>query len=170
MKIIPDSNYEKIYTGSSIKATYLKALLEDEGIPPILRDDGESARAGGFAMDYANGVKVLVHKKDVLKAKYIVQNALDENGDIIAISEDELEKKALASNPEPKPKSLKPTSQNQSLKRSPFNLLINVLLIIFSIFRLSPLLKGETLPTYRIILSSGIILFCSWALIKHFRK
>ena len=128
----PDSNYEKIYTGSSIKATYLKALLEDEGISPILRDDGDSARAGGFGMDYANGVKVLVHKKDVLKAKYIVQNALDENGDIIAISEDELEKKALASNPEPRPKSLKPTSQNQSLKRSPLNLLLNACLLYTS--------------------------------------
>ena len=170
MAIIPDSNYENIYTGSSIKATYLKTLLEDEGIPPILRNDGDSARASGFGMDYANGVKVLVHKKDVLKAKHIVQNALDENGDIIAISEDELEKKALASNPDPKPKTLKPVSRNQDLKRSPFNLLINVGLIIYSAWRLSPLLKGETLPTLRIILSSGIILFSSWALINHFRK
>ena len=170
MKIIPDSNYEKIYTGSSIKATYLKALLEDEGIPPILRDDGDSARAGGFGMDYANGVKVLVHKKDVLKAKYIVQNALDENGDIIAISEDELEKKALASNPEPKPKSLKPTSQNQSLKRSPLNLLLNAGLIVYSLWRLSPLLQGKELPTFRIVLSSVIIAACAWTLFKHFKK
>ena len=96
MKILPDSEYEKIYTGSSIKATYLKTLLEDAGIPLILRDDQESARTSGFGMDYANGVKILVNKKNLVKAKHIVQSALDENGDVIAISEQELEKQALA--------------------------------------------------------------------------
>lgn len=166
MKILPDSNYEKIYTGSSIKATYLKTLLEDDEIQPILRNDEESARAGGFGMDYANGVKILVHKQNVLKAKHIVQNALDENGDIIAISEEELEKQALAT----EPKTLEPPKNNAGYKRSPLNLLLNLALIIYSLWRLSPLFQGESLPTFRILISGGIILFCSWTLINHFRK
>jgi hypothetical protein len=166
MKIIPDSNYEKIYTGSSIKASYLKTLLEDAGIAPILRNDGESATAGGFGMDYTNGVKILVHKEKLLTAKHIVQSALDDHGDVIAISEEELEKQALATNE----KILKPASQTQQYKRSPFNLLINVVLIVYSFWRLSPILEGEELHPIRIALSGGIILFCSYALIKHFRQ
>lgn len=166
MKILPDSNYEKIYTGSSIKATYLKTLLEDQNISPILRNDEDSALAGGFGMDYGNAVKILVHKEHVLKAKHIMQNALDEHGDVIAISEEELEKQALSS----EENTLKPASQHREYKRSPFNLFINVALIIYSLWRLSPLLKGEPLHTFRIVISGGIILFCSWTLINHFRK
>lgn len=166
MKIIPDSNYQKIYTGSSIKASYLKTLLEDDGISPILRNDGESATASGFGMDYANGVKILVHKNNLLKAKHIIQSALDEQGDVIAISEEDLEEQAMSS----KERVLKPTSEARQYKRSPFNLLINVALIGYSIWRLSPLLQGETLHPLRIAISSGIIIFCSYALINHLRK
>lgn len=166
MKILPDSEYEKIYTGSSIKASYLKTLLEDAGIPPILRDDQESARSGGFGMDYANGVKILVNKKDIVKAKHIVQSALDENGDIIAISEQELEKQALAE----KQEAAGTSSNPKGYKRSPFNLFLNAGLIVYSLWRLSPLLEGGELSTLRIIISTGIILFCSWTLINHFRN
>ena len=166
MKILPDSNYEKIYTGSSIKASYLRTLLEDDSIQPILRNDAQSARAGGYGMDYANEVKILVHKNDLLKAKHIIQSALDDRGDIIAISQEELEKHALAS----KESVLKPASENRQYKRSPFNLLINVGLIVYSFWRLSPLLEGESLHPIRIAISSGIILFCGYALFTHFRK
>jgi len=34
----------------------------------------------------------------------------------------------------------------------------------------SPLLMGETLSTLRIVASSGIILFCSWAIVSHFKQ
>jgi len=166
MKILPDSNFEKIYTGSSIKASYLKTLLEDAGIQPILRDDQESARTSGFGMDYANGVKILVNKEYLVKAKHIVQSALDDNGDVIAISEEDLEKQALAG----KEKTLIATSDSKTYKRSPFNLFINGALIVYSLWRLSPILKGGELSTIRIIISSGIILFCSWTLINHFRN
>ena len=166
MKILPDSEYEKIYTGSSIKATYLKTLMEDAGIPLILRDDQVSARTSAFGMDYANGVKILVNKKNLVKAKHIVQSALDENGDVIAISEQELEKQALAEKQEGSSLSSGP----QTYKRSPFNLFINAALIVYSLWRLSPLLNGGELSTFRILISSGIILFCSWTLINHFRK
>ena len=167
MKILPDSNYKGIYTGSSIKANYLKTLLEDDGIQPILRNDGESARTSGFMIDYANEVKMLVHKKDVLKAKHILQSALDENGDIVAISEEDLEKQAMASKPTPIEND--PNKQKHK-RRSPLNLLLNAGLIVYSLWRLSPLLKGESLNTLRIVVSSSIILFCSWTLINHFRK
>lgn len=166
MKIIPDSNYQKIYTGSNIKATYLKTLLEDYGINPILRNDEESALAGGFGMDYANGVKILVRKKDVLKAKHTVQGALDEHGDIIAISEDELEKQALSTTEN----IFEPARKSTQYKRSPLNIIINVGLIVFSLWKLSPLFRGEDLPTFRLVISGGIILFCSWALINHFKR
>ena len=117
-------------------------------------------------MDYANGVKILVHKEKFVTAKHIVQSALDENGDIIAISEEELEKQALNA----KDNTLNSTGQHKQYKRSPFNLLINVGLIIYSLWRLSPVLEGEELHPLRIAVSGGIIVFCSYALLTHFRK
>ncbi len=169
MKILPDSNYERIYTGSSIKASYLKTLLEDSGISPIIRDDQQSATSSGFGMDYSNGVKMFVNKEYLVKAKHIVDKALDDNGDIIAISEEELEKQALSEK-----KNIltgnKERINKEKPKRSTFNLLINVALIIYSLWRLSPLVEGGELHPLRIIISSGIILFCSWALISHFRN
>lgn len=169
MKILPDSNYERIYTGSSIKASYLKTLLEDAGISPIIRDDQESARSSGFGMDYSNGVKMFVNKEYLVKAKHIVDKALDDNGDIIAISEEELEKQALGEKQHVLTTS-KEDQNSKKIKRSPFNLLINAALIVYSLWRLSPLLEGGELSPLRIIISSGIILFCSWALISHFRN
>ena len=80
MNIFPNSDYTKVYTGSQIPAQYLQAVLEDAKIPCIVRDDGESARRGGFAISYLNEVVLLVNNKDVLKAKQLIAKALDEMG------------------------------------------------------------------------------------------
>lgn len=166
MSILPDSKYEKIYTGSSIKATYLKTLLEEEGINPILRDDDLSARTSGFGMNYESGVKILVRKENLIKAKHIISNSLDKNGDVIAVSEEDLENQAL----EAEVHTSEQPVQRPTYKRSPFNVLLNILLIVYSLYRLSPLMRGEELSTLRIILSSVILLVCSWSVINHFRK
>ncbi len=160
------TSYEKIYTGSSLKVKYLQTLLEDSDIQPIIRNDEESARRAGFGVDYNNGVHILVHKDNVLIAKRLVDNALDENGDIIAISEEELNEQAMAS----KDISLSNNKSTSSYRRSPLNLLINILIIIYSLWKLSPLLRGEELPIWRIALSIVLIIFCAWALIAHFTK
>jgi len=78
MNIFPSSEYTKVYTGSQIPAQYIQTILEDAAIPCIVRDDGESARRGGFAISYVNEVVLLVKNKDVVQAKQLISKALSE--------------------------------------------------------------------------------------------
>ncbi len=66
--------------------------------------------------------------------------------------------------------SSKNSQKKETYRRSPLNLILNVIIIIYSLFRLSPLLMGESLPTWRIVLSSALIIFCTWAIIHHFSQ
>lgn len=171
MNILPKSQYEKVFNGSQITTQHIKLVLEESGIASIIRDDGESALRGGFGATHTHNVKLFVDKKDVLKAKHIVSSTLEklekEN-----ISDEALE--ALAKEKDPviplSKTSSTSTQKKETYRRSPLNLLLNVALIAYSGWRLSPLLRGETLSTLRIVASSAIIVFCSWALINHFTQ
>ena len=168
MNILPKSQYEKIFHGSQITIQHIKLVLEEAGIPSIIRDDGESAVRGGFGSTLTHDVKLFVDKKDVLKAKHIVSSTIEklekEN-----LSDEELE--ALAKQKDPVvPLQKTTTNTKETYRRSPFNVVLNVIIIIYSLFRLSPLIQGESLPTWRILLSSALIIFCTWALINHFTQ
>ncbi len=78
MSIFPNSEYTKVYTGAQIPAQYIETILEDAGIPCIIRDDGESARRGGFAISYLNEVVILVKNTDIIKAKQLINKAVEE--------------------------------------------------------------------------------------------
>ncbi|WP_299682154.1 DUF2007 domain-containing protein [uncultured Dokdonia sp.] len=166
MNILPKSQYEQIFYGSQITTQHIKLVLEEAGISSVVRDDGESALRGGYGAAHTGDVKLFVDKKDVLKAKHLVTSTI-EKLETQNISDEDLEK--LSQQKDPVIPIRKATTQKkETYRRSPFNLFINVGLIILSIWRLSPLLKGETLSTLRIVVSTGILLFCSWAVIQHF--
>lgn len=165
MNILPKSDYEKVFDGSQITTQHIKLLLEESGITSIVRDDGESALRGGFGVAHGNDVKLFVKKKDVLKAKHIITSKIDKL-DTENIPDADLE--ALAKQKDPVI-SMSSSKNKETYTRSPFNLFLNIIIIIYSAWRLSPLLNGQSLPTWRIALSGGLIVFCGWALINHFR-
>lgn len=169
MNILPKSQYEQIFHGSQITTQHIKLVLEEAGIASIIRDDGESALRGGFGAAHTNDVKLFVDKKDVLKAKHIVTSTA-EKLETENISDEDLEKLAQQKDPVvPITKTIS-KQKKETYRRSPFNLFINIGLIIYSAWRLSPLLSGGTLSTFRIIVSSAILLFCSLAVIMHFTQ
>lgn len=169
MNIIPDSQYKKVFTGSKITAQHLKLVLEEAGIASIERDDAESALRGGYAAAFDNDTKLFVNKKDILKAKHIVSTTL-ETMDFDKLSDEELAQIASQKEDVIPISSSKNNQKKETYRRSPLNLILNVIIIIYSLFRLSPLLMGESLPTWRIILSSSLIIFCTWALFNHFSQ
>jgi hypothetical protein len=166
MNILPKSQYEKVFDGSQITTQHIKLVLEESGIISIIRDDGESALRGGYGASHTSDVKLFVDKKDVLKAKHIIASTLEEI-DTENIPDADLE--ALAQEKDPVILTTSTgTKKKETYRRSPFNLFLNIGLILYSIWRLSPLLRGEELSTFRIIVSSTLILLCGWAVIHHF--
>ncbi|MFT5752435.1 MAG: hypothetical protein ACI828_000423 [Flavobacteriales bacterium] len=170
MSILPETNHQKIYVGSKINAQFLQSLLLESDIKSVIRDDGESAARAGFAMDYMNGAKLLVAKGDLLQAKHIIDTATDEEGNLNAVDEEFLAERALSSkknNTANQAESLTESQERPTYRRSPLNLLLNIGIILYSLYRLYPITQGEELPGWRIALSGGLLLFCSWAVYKH---
>lgn len=165
MPIIPETNHRTLFTGSKINAQYIQALLLEEEIKSVIRDDGESARRAGFGMDYMNEAKLLVAKDDYLKAKHIVDKLLDEHGNLIGVDEELLAEQAMQT------RTLQPQSRKKeetAYRRSTGNLLLNAAIVLYSGYRLYPLLEGESLPAWRIFLSGALLLFCGGTLLMHF--
>ncbi|WP_299207931.1 hypothetical protein [uncultured Dokdonia sp.] len=169
MNILPKSQYEKIFHGSQITTQHLKLVLEESGITSIIRDDGESALRAGYGADHTNDVKLFVDKKDVLKAKHIIANTVD-HLDTKNIPDADLEELAKQKDAVIMMTKSTNTRKKETYRRSPFNVFINIIIIIYSAWRLSPLLVSESLPTWRIVLSGSLIAVCGWALINHFSK
>lgn len=166
-----DSNYDRIYTGSAIKVNYLKGLLEEAGIKTVVRDDHESQVRAGFNGGYTDQVLLFAEKENLMRARRITEKALEEE----EIPEAVLEQQATQSRFEEKnivdTKAKRPLIKKERRDtRSIFNIVINLALIIYSLWRLSPLLQGEQLPMWRILLSAGILVFCSVTVVNYFRK
>jgi hypothetical protein len=71
-----------VYTGNSVEAGFLKGLLEDSEIEVFLKDE----MTGGLAPPYAaagglGAVKVAVKRKDLNRAKTIVERSLEKGSD-----------------------------------------------------------------------------------------
>lgn len=168
MSILPDSRYEKIHTGSAIETKRLQIILEEHDIPSILRDDNESAKLAGYALGSPDQSRLLVEKEHLIKAKHLIAASL-EDFSTNAISDDDLNTLSQESAQEPIIKTI--TRPKQEVKRpemSSGRLLLYVFFLGLSIWRLSPLLNGEELPTFRIIISGFLVIFCSYMLINHF--
>lgn len=166
-----DSNYERIYTGSSIKINYLKDILEEEGIKTIVRNDQESQLTAGFGGNYSEQALIFAEKSDSMRAKRIAERVMEKEAIPAEILEQEATKSRLEDETEVKKSATRPLiNKDKKPKRSVFNIILNVILIIVSLWRLSPLLYGETLAPWRIALSSVILIFCSYTVISHFKK
>ncbi|MFC4690800.1 putative signal transducing protein [Dokdonia genika] len=168
MSILPDSRYEKIHTGSAIETKRLQIILEEKGIPSILRDDNESAKLAGYALGSPDQSRLLVDKEHLVKAKHIVAATL-EDFKTNALTDDELNS---LSQEESQSTPIKTINRNTTEKKkpgvSPGRLIFYVLFLLYSLWRLSPLLKGEELPMLRIIISGALSIFCIYMLISYF--
>ncbi|EAQ39933.1 hypothetical protein MED134_04249 [Dokdonia sp. MED134] len=168
MSILPDSRYEKIHTGSAIETKRLQIILEEKGIPSILRDDNESAKLAGYALGSPDQSRLLVDKEHLVKAKHIVAATL-EDFKTNALTDDELNS---LSQEESQSTPIKTITRNTTEKKkpgvSPGRLIFYVLFLLYSLWRLSPLLKGEELPMLRIIISGALSIFCIYMLISYF--
>jgi hypothetical protein len=66
------TEYTKVYYGNSILAMRIKTELEQVGIVPIIKDEGESQRLGGQG-SISNGIQeIYVHNDELEKAKDVV--------------------------------------------------------------------------------------------------
>ncbi|ANH61236.1 putative signal transducing protein [Dokdonia donghaensis] len=168
MSILPDFRYEKIHTGSAIETKRLQIILEEQGIPSILRDDNESAKLAGYALGSPDQSRLLVDKEHLVKAKHIVAATL-EDFKTNALTDDELNS---LSQEESQSTPIKTITRNTTEKEkpgvSPGRLIFYVLFLLYSLWRLSPLLKGEELPMLRIIISGALSIFCIYMLISYF--
>jgi len=65
------TDYIKIFEGDFIIVQLLKSRLEDVGINPVIKDENESGRLGGFAGSRL--LEVYVHKSELEKATPIIE-------------------------------------------------------------------------------------------------
>jgi len=168
---VKESDYEHVFTGSAIKANYLKNIFDEEGIPSVVRNDQDSQLRAGFGGGYTNQALIFVKRNESMRAKRIVERKMDEE----AVPSEILEKQATESRLDEedtiKKESKRPLiKKGEKKNRSTFNILINVALILYSLWRLYPLLQGQELSTWRILLSGFILVFCSITVVNHFRK
>ena len=70
--MFPDSNYERVYTGSLITIQFLQTILQDNGINSITRDDMKSGMMAGFGGGIPDHIQLFVEKEDVIKAMTLI--------------------------------------------------------------------------------------------------
>ena len=68
----------KILTDSSIVINRIVQLLEEQGIPSIVKDQAESARLAGYGT-FLNDAELYVKKSDFKRAEEIIQSFLQNN-------------------------------------------------------------------------------------------
>ncbi|PHQ29145.1 MAG: hypothetical protein COA80_05040 [Leeuwenhoekiella sp.] len=167
--MIKDSNYERVYAGSEINANYIKNYLEDAGIKSVLRNDKESALRGGFG-NFESEALVFVEKENLIKAKHLVEKAFAEAQHTDTELEVEASQSRLEEEKNVSSEGRPLIQKGEKPKRSKWNLILNLALLVYSLWRLYPLTQGEELSTFRIFLSGFIAAISAFALINHFRK
>ncbi|MBO3117405.1 DUF2007 domain-containing protein [Winogradskyella sp. DF17] len=68
-----ESEYTKIFESNFIMVTRVKAGLENIGITPIIKDQGESQRLGGQGSINSGWQEVFVHNDELEKAQIVVE-------------------------------------------------------------------------------------------------
>ena len=66
------SEYTRVYHGNFILVTRIKSELENLGIIPIIKDEGESQRLAGYGSMNQGFQEVFVHNDELDKATAIV--------------------------------------------------------------------------------------------------
>ncbi|MBO6606750.1 putative signal transducing protein [Psychroserpens sp.] len=73
-----ESEYIKIYSGSFVLVTRVKAELEAQGIVPIIKDEGESQRLAGYGSMNMGFQELFVHEDELDKASEILERVKTE--------------------------------------------------------------------------------------------
>ncbi len=165
--MIKDSNYDRVYSGSEINANYLQNYLKEEGITSILRNDKDSALRAGFG-NFESEALVFVEKENLIKARHLVEKAFAEAQHNDIELELEATKSRLADEQNVKSEGRPLIQKGSKPQRSNWNLILNLALFIYSLWRLYPLTQGEELSTFRIFLSGFIGAISAFAIINHF--
>ncbi len=74
--MFPESEYERVYTGSLINVQFLQTLLQDSGINSVTRDDMKSGMMAGFGGGVPDHIQLFVKKNDVEEAIPIIEKSL----------------------------------------------------------------------------------------------
>ncbi len=74
--MFPESEYERVYTGSLINVQFLQTMLQDRGINSITRDDMKSGMMAGFGGGIPDHIQLFVKKTDVEEAIPIIEKSL----------------------------------------------------------------------------------------------
>ncbi len=74
--MFPESEYERVYTGSLINVQFLQTLLQDRGINSVTRDDMKSGMAAGFGGGLPDHIQLFVKKTDVEEVIPIIEKSL----------------------------------------------------------------------------------------------
>lgn len=64
-----DSNYTRIFVGSSAEAQSIVNRLKEIGIVAVVKDEAESARLAGFASSMLGDAEVFVHNDELEKTE-----------------------------------------------------------------------------------------------------
>ena len=72
------SEYIRIYNGNFILVNRIKGALEDLGIIPIIKDEGESQRLAGYGSMNQGFQEVYVHNDELDKAQAIIDQVKSE--------------------------------------------------------------------------------------------
>lgn len=72
------SEYTRVYYGNFILVIRMKEELENIGIIPIIKDEGESQRLAGYASMNQGYQEIYVHNDELTKAMEIVNRVKSE--------------------------------------------------------------------------------------------
>ncbi len=74
--MFPESEYERVYTGSLINVQFLQTLLQDRGISSVTRDDMKSGMMAGFGGGVPDHIQLFIKKEDMEEAIPIIEKSL----------------------------------------------------------------------------------------------
>ncbi|MCK8524280.1 DUF2007 domain-containing protein [Aquimarina sp. D1M17] len=74
--MFPESEYERVYTGSLINIQFVQTVLQEKGINSITRDDMKSGMMAGFGGGIPDHIQLFVKKTDVEEAIPIIEKSL----------------------------------------------------------------------------------------------
>ena len=67
-----------IFTGSEIEVNLLKAELEEEGIPSLIKNDFQMGLSAGFVAGIPSAIDLLVNESDKRRAEIIAKDFLQD--------------------------------------------------------------------------------------------
>lgn len=169
MPILPDSRYEKIHTGSAIEVQRLQSILEENGIPAIIRNDNESAKLAGYALASPDSSRILVDKEYIVKAKHLIATTIDD------IENHRIPDEDLDTLAQQKPIHEEVITKNIDLKPEPPQpskglLLFYIAYLVYAGWRFYPMIVGtEEISIWRIVITGGLSIYCIFKLITFFK-